>query len=70
MTDPLDLIQQIVEAEPFILNDAIVVRVLDLLAEAVVTAGRENVVVKVPGLGVIDAMDVEGRLMFRLLAED
>lgn len=66
MTYPLDPIQQIVEAEPFVLNDAIVVRVLDLLAEAVVTAGEEGVVVKVPGLGTLEAKSVEGRMVFQL----
>ncbi len=70
MTDPLGLIHQIVEAEPFILNDAVVERVLNLLIEAVAESGRAGVVVKVPGLGIFDATDADGRLMFRFYAED
>lgn len=70
MTNALDLIHHIVEAEPFILNDAVVERVLNLLVEVVSEAGRDGVVVKVPGLGTFDATDVEGRLMFRFYVED
>lgn len=68
MTNALNLIHQIVEAEPFILNDAIVERVLNLLVEVVAEGGR--VVLKVPGLGVFDARDADGRLMFRFYADD
>lgn len=69
MPDALGLIHQIVEAEPFILNDAVVERLLNLLVEAVAEAGRNGVVVKVPGLGTFDATDVEGQLMFRFYAD-
>lgn len=70
MPPALNLIHQIVEAEPFILNDAVVERLLNLLVEAVAEAERNGVVVKVPGLGIFDATDIEGQLMFRFYAED
>lgn len=72
MTDALSLIHQIVEADSFVLNDAVVERVLNLLVEVVAEAGRDGALVKVPGLGAIDATDtdIEGRLMFRFHAAD
>lgn len=70
MTNSLDLIHQIVEAETFTLTDAVVERVLNLLSKAVAEAGGDGVVVKVPGLGMIDAIDIGGRLVFRLYLHD
>lgn len=68
--DPLHLIQQIVQADDFVLNDEAVERVLNLLAKVVVEHGRDAVVLKVPGLGRFDVSRVEGRLAFQFIRED
>lgn len=76
MADALSLIHQIVEEDSFVLNDAVVERVLNLLVEVVTEAGRDCALVKIPGLGAIAATttdtdtDTEGRLMFRFHAAD
>lgn len=62
---PIDLIREIVDAEPFALNDAIVERVLHLLVEVVVDAGVAGASVKVPELGTFDATGVDGKMVFR-----
>jgi len=62
---PIDLIREIVDAEPFALNDAVVERVLHLLVELVVNAGAAGATVEVPELGTFDATDLDGKLAFR-----
>lgn len=62
---PIDLIREIVDAEPFALNDADVERVLHLLVEVVVNAGVAGASVKVPELGTFDATGVDGKMVFR-----
>lgn len=67
---PIDLIREIVDAEPFALNDAVVERVLHLLVEVVVEAGVAGASVKVPELGTFDATDVDGKMVFRFYEGD
>ena len=67
---PIDLIREIVDAEPFALNEAVVERVLHLLVEVVVGAGVAGVSVKVPELGTFDATGVDGKLVFRFYESD
>lgn len=69
MTKALDRINQIVAAETFVLNDAVMERVLNLLIEAVAGAGKDHIKVNVQGLGVLDAIDAGGRLEFILHLE-
>lgn len=67
---PIDLIREIVDAEPFTLNDAVVERVLHLLVEVVVGAAVTGASVKVPDLGTFDATRVDGRIAFYFSDDD
>lgn len=67
---PIDLIREIVDAEPFALNNAVVERVLHLLVEVVVEAGVVGASVKVPELGTFDATGVDGKMVFRFYEGD
>ena len=67
---PIDLIREIVDAEPSALNNAVVERVLHLLVEVVVEAGVVGASVKVPELGTFDATGVDGKMVFRFYEGD
>lgn len=67
---PIDLIREIVDAEPFTLHDAIVERVLHLMVEVIVEAGVAGASVTVPELGTFDATCVDGNVAFHFSDDD
>ncbi len=67
---PIDLIREIVDAEPFTLNNAIVERVLCLMVEVIVGAGVGGARVTVPELGTVDATCVDGSMAFHFSVEN
>lgn len=66
---PIDLIREIVDAEPFTLNNAIIERVLNLMVELIVGADLGGASVTVPELGTFDAICVDGSMAFHFSVE-